>query len=78
MPNNRGGEGISVLVLNSTGSPGRFLLSNLLSKNKRLLGEFSPKINNLGRLEYVSYMQKYNFYSNLYMNSLVLQNLVSF
>ena len=38
--------GISVLVLNSTGSPGRFLLSNLLSKNKRLLGEFSPKINN--------------------------------
>ena len=38
--------GISVLVLNSTGSPGRFLLSNLLSKNKRLLGEFSHKINN--------------------------------
>ena len=44
VPNNRGAR-ISVLVLNSTGSPGRFLLSNLLSKNKCLLAENSPKIN---------------------------------
>ena len=66
--------GISVLVLNSTGSPGRFLLSNLLSKNKRLLGEFSPKIiivpgRLLGTLEYNLTLQIFYFKIESFLNN---------